>query len=216
MVVHRGQNWGSIGTPDASLPVARDEAHAGQLIEQGVREFVLTSGDLLRTVGASSPTPNCSYRRLPIDLMRIRMVDLRGRSSDHLSMSHCLVRRRFVSGGVLFGPVTVICNSQYLHGRDVAPRGHPNDGKVEIVEFSQRLSFRQRLLVLQRMKTGDHLPHPFIAVRQVLERVELNATGFVVNDGRRIGSGMVEFVEPLRDEVIVWAAAPAGVLETQE
>jgi hypothetical protein len=66
------------------------------------------------------------------------------------------------------------------------------------------------------MKTGDHLPHPFIAVRQVLERVELNATGFVVNDGRRIGSGMVEFVEPLRDEVIVWAAAPAGVLETQE
>ena len=216
MVVHRGRNWGSIGTPDASLPVARDEAHAGQLIEQGTREFVLASGDLLRTVGASSPTPNCSYRRLPIDLVKVRMVDRRGRSSDHLSMSHCLIRRRFVTGGVLFGPVTVICNSQYLHGRDVAPRGHPNDGKVELVEFSEELSFRQRLLVLQRMRTGDHLPHPFIVVRQVFERVELNAKGFVVIDGCRIGPRMVEFVEPIPDEVIVWAAAPDGVLDTQE
>ena len=88
--------------------------------------------------------------------------------------------------------------------------------RVELVEFSEELSFRQRLLVLQRMRTGDHLPHPFIVVRQVFERVELNAKGFVVIDGCRIGPRMVEFVEPLPDEVIVWAAAPDGVLDTQE
>lgn len=216
MVVRRGQDWGSVGTPHPSTPVARDDAHASQLIEQGVREFVLASGDLARTVGASPPSANCSYRRLPIDLTRITVVDSKGLVTHLISLSHCLVRHRLPSGGLLRGPVTVICNSQYVRGRDVAPRGHPNDGKIEVVDFSNALSIRQRLLVLQRMRTGDHLPHPFIQVRQISERTMLNARGFVVLDGRRIGSRIVNYVEPLRDEAVVWAAAPIGAHESQD
>lgn len=216
MVVRRGQNWGSTGTPDSTTPVAMDDAHASRLIEHGVREFVLASGDLARTVGATSPTPTSSYRRLPIDLMRISLLGTDGYSSRHFSMSHCLIRQRFSTGGVLRGRVSVICNAQYVHGHDVAPRGHPNDGKVEIVDFSKDLSIRQRLLVLRRSRTGDHLPHPMIQVRQVSEPTEWNAEGVVVIDGRRIGWRIVEGVELLCDEVIIWAASPSGAFETQD
>ncbi|MEN9801197.1 MAG: hypothetical protein RLZ37_322 [Actinomycetota bacterium] len=216
MVVRRGQNWGSIGTPPPSTPFARDDAHAGQLIEQGVREFILASGDLARTLGASFPSPGCSYRRLPIDLVRVCVVDSRGLSTHQLSMSHCLIHRRLLGGGLLRGRITAICNSQYLHGRDIAPRGHPNDGKIEVVEFSGDLSIRQRLLVLKRMKTGDHLPHPLIQFRQISDQTTLNAKGIVVLDGCRIGSRIVRYVEPLRDEVVVWVAAPIGARETHD
>ena len=216
MVVRRGQNWGSVGEPQPGTPVARDDAHAGELIQQGIREFVLASGDLAQTVGASLPAPDCSFRRLPIDLMKLRLVDSRGLLCHHIALSHCLIRQRFLNGGLLRGRITVICNSQYLHGRDIAPRGHPNDGKFEVLEFSDDLSVRQRLLVLQKMKVGDHLPHPSIRFRQISERTEVNAQGIVAIDGRRIGRRILKSVEPLHDEVVVWVAAPIGVRETQD
>jgi hypothetical protein len=216
MVVRRGQSWGRIGTPPPSTPIARDDAHAGQLVEKGVREIILASGDLARTLGASLPSPDCSYRRLPIDLFRICVVDSRGFSTHRLSMSHCLIHRRFLDGGLLRGRITAICNSQYMQGRDIAPRGHPNDGRIEVVEFSGELSIRQRLLVLKRMKTGDHLPHPLIRFRQISDQTILNAKGIVVLDDRRIGSRIVRYVEPLPDEVVVWVATPIGVSGTHD
>ena len=216
MVVRRGHNWGSVGSPDPSLPVACDDTHASQLIERGCKEFILASGDMARTVGASPPSPSSSYRRLPIDLVTIGMIDSRGHTSTLLSMSHCLIRQPCASGGILRGSITVICNAQFLRGRDIAPRGHPNDAKIEVVEFSHDLSLRQRLLVLQKMRTGDHLPHPAIHVRQISGQTKIGVKGTVVIDGRRLGTRTVEYIEPITDGVVIWAAAPIEALESQD
>jgi hypothetical protein len=58
------------------------------------------------------------------------------------------------------------------------------------------------------MKTGDHLPHPAIHVRQISVQTAIGVAGTVVIDGRRIGSRTVEYIEPIADAVVIWAPAP--------
>ena len=57
-------------------------------------------------------------------------------------------------------------NAQFVGDWDVAPRGHPNDGRAEIVEAND-LSLRDRIEVRRRLPHGTHLPHPGITVRSL-------------------------------------------------
>ena len=58
-------------------------------------------------------------------------------------------------------------NAEYVGPYDVAPRGHPNDGRVETFLIDASMPFRQRLAVRRRLRNATHLPHPMIATRPV-------------------------------------------------
>ena len=91
----------------------------------------------------------------PIDLCRLTAVGV-----DELFVAHCVARN-----GWLHGPITVVMNAQFIGSWDVAPRSHPNDGVVDVLEIS--MSLGDRIKARKRLATGTHVPHPLIAQRRV-------------------------------------------------
>ncbi len=56
--------------------------------------------------------------------------------------------------------------AQFLRRLDVVPRGHPNDGKLDLLRVDPAMPARVRWQAARRARTGTHLPHPQLAVSQ--------------------------------------------------
>jgi hypothetical protein len=79
-----------------------------------------------------------------------------------------------------------VLSAEFVGDWDVAPRGHPGDGRVEVLDAS--LSLPDRVAARRRLPTGTHLPHPGIAVRSVTRwTTTLDPRLDVWLDGRRNG-----------------------------
>ena len=92
----------------------------------------------------------------PVDLLR---VEAGGRTT--WAVAHVVARRSWWRGEVLLA-----MNAQFLDGYDVAPRSHPNDGKVDVVRVAAAMPLRARLQARTRARTGTHVPHPQLTVTQ--------------------------------------------------
>ena len=78
-------------------------------------------------------------------------------------------------------------NAQWIGRWDVAPKGHPNDGMVDVLDAD--LGLDDRLKVRSRLITGTHVPHPGIAQARVAAiQLELDRPTPVWLDGERVGS----------------------------
>src|SRR3546814_6290230 len=83
------------------------------------------------------------------------------------------------------GRVVAAMNAQYRGEWDVAPRGHPNDGRLDVLDAD--LPLDERLQVRGRLKTGTHLPHPRIESRHVeAVQIDLATPTPVWLDGERL------------------------------
>lgn len=211
MVIRKGSEWGTSGHPSDEVPVALDDVHANHLIEKGVREFVISSGDMARTIGATTPGPESNYRRLPIDLMEVSYVDTKGRSGLIHAFSNVRLESTWPTGGFLRGDALILCNAQFLRTLDIAPRGHPNDGKIEYLHFERSLTIRQRLQIVLRSRTGSHLPHPSVHFRQIVSCTEFPSKGRLIVDGRYVCTGRITSVRCIPDALVVWSAGPPEV-----
>jgi hypothetical protein len=169
-VIEPGQDWGDTGAlPEDGVVVGSDaEARAVVTAARRAGEEVppigLLAGDLCRTVGgrgdpARLRSPEAT--RLTVDLGSV-LVD--GRL--HWFVAHLVCRR-----GWLRGPVFGAFNAQWLGAWDVAPRAHPGDGRLEVVEVSMAMG--DRLKARRRLPLGTHVPHPGIRIRRV-EAVQLD------------------------------------------
>ena len=80
-------------------------------------------------------------------------------------------------------------NAQYFGQYDVAPRSHPNDGKLDVLRVDRAMGWRGRLQARQRARIGTHLPHPQLSSRSVAE-IDLQFTRPLVVwiDGVRAGT----------------------------
>jgi len=79
-------------------------------------------------------------------------------------------------------------NAQFLGRYDVAPRGHPNDGAVEVLDVDPALGVADRVKAWRRLPTGTHVPHPDITVRRVRAQQETFDPPLTVwLDGVRVG-----------------------------
>jgi diacylglycerol kinase family enzyme len=58
-------------------------------------------------------------------------------------------------------------NVDHLGRWDVAPRAHPNDGWLDVLEVDPDMPARARWQASRRLASGTHVPHPDIAVRRV-------------------------------------------------
>ena len=92
-----------------------------------------------------------------IDLVR---VTLDGRPVG--AVAHVVARRSWWRG-----PAVLVMNTDHLGEWNVAPRGHPNDGRVDVLEISAAMSLRERWQMRKRLVQGTHLPHPRLTARSV-------------------------------------------------
>jgi len=89
-------------------------------------------------------------RQVSIDVTEVQLGDQR-----HIAVAHM-----FFLTSWWRGPITAVMNSEWRGRWRVAPRAHPNDGWLDFLAGD--MPIRQRLLLRQRLITGDHLPNSAI------------------------------------------------------
>jgi len=166
MTIRKGENWGSAVEPPPGLTVLRDGAELGRYVTERRRQGTnldhvgIAAGDLARTMGGG--TPGRFNGVVVKGLIEIVGVEADGKVA--WAASH-VVGRRLTSR--LRGEVLFVMNAQFLGPYDIAPRGHPNDGRVEVLKVASSMSWRVRRRALQRALTGTHVPHPLISTAVV-------------------------------------------------
>jgi hypothetical protein len=178
VTVEKGRDWGSVGgLPDDGVVVGSD-AEARHVVTEARRAnepippLGLVGGDLCRTLGGRGALTT----RATVDLGSV-LVD--GRLQ--FFVAHLVVRR-----GWLRGPLFGAFNAEWLGNWDVAPRAHPGDGLLELVEVT--MSPGDRWKARRRLPTGTHLPHPGIRItRDDAVQRDVPKGHSVWLDGERLG-----------------------------
>jgi hypothetical protein len=178
MTIRKGEEWGTPAARPSGLVVARTDAELAAMVaaEPG-GEFGVAGGDLFRSLG--SPPSRAEGQRLPIDAVRVRLDG----AEPILAVAHVVAHRRWVNG-----PVVIATNCGYVRGFDAAPRAHPNDGRLDVIEVDPSMSIRQRLQARRRARSGTHLPHPQLRSRTV-ESMEWEWTSPITVDVDGVARG---------------------------
>jgi len=199
VTIRKGEPWGEACPVPAGLRVFEDERAAGDWL-RGLDRLPseacgLRSGDLARTMGGGAPGRfDGIVTRAPIDLMSVRLDGART-----VALAHVVLRDRCWAGRVV-----LLMNAQFLGRRDVAPRSHPNDGRMDVLEVDPRMPWRDRVQAVRRSVSGTHLPHPALSTRQSAQwatRFDRPISCWL--DGRRIGRVTEVEVEMLPDALVV-------------
>lgn len=186
MTIEKGVRWGEPGRLPRSGAVVRSDAEARTLVEEARRAgsalplLGLLDGDLCRTVGGRGDEARLSSAdavRLPVDLGSV-LVD--GRL--HWFVAHLVARRSW-----WFGRVVAVMNAQWLERWDVAPRSHPNDGLLDVLDTTMDVG--ERMKARPRLLTGTHVPHPAITERRVASvQIDFDRPTPVWLDGQRVAN----------------------------
>lgn len=184
MTVEKGAPWGTHGPLPPDGVVVRTDAQARHVIEprrragEPIPPLGLVGGDLARTVGAPGGGERLASPdavQLPVDLGSV-LIDGR----QHWFVAHLVARRSWWRGRVV-----AVMNAQWLGAWDVAPRGHPNDGLLDV--FDADLSLDDRWKARSRLRTGTHVPHPGIRQqRSAAIQLEFERPTPVWLDGERV------------------------------
>lgn len=185
MTIRKGEAWGETGPLAADGVVIDSDAEARAALTAARRgrlplpELGLLGGDLARTVGATGSADRLrgpDAQRMPIDLGTV-LVD--GRLE--LFVAHLVVRRPLWQG-----PFTIAMNAEFLGSWKMAPRAHPGDGLLDVLEGT--LGLDDRLRARSRLRTGEHVPHPAIRQRRVAAvQIDVPRGARVWLDGEQLG-----------------------------
>jgi hypothetical protein len=185
VTVERGVAWGAPGPlPEGSVVVDAD-AEVAELLEARRRAHEelptvgLAGGDLCRTLGGRGDRKRLDGGDVTVAAVDVGEVLLDGRV--RFFVAHAVVR-----GSSLWrGPIVAVMNAQFLGRWDVAPRSHPGDGVLDVLEVDAGMGVGERWKAWRRLRSGTHLPHPSISVRRVAA-LQLDVGGLRVElDGVR-------------------------------
>ena len=203
MTVRKGETWGEPGglgpdglTVDRDI-TAREVVEATRRAAMPVPTLGLRGGDLCRTLGGRGDRSRLDApdaRTFPIDVASV-LVDGR----QHWFVAHLVARRSWWRGRVV-----AVMNAQWLGHWDVAPRSHPGDGRLDVIDGD--LSLRDRFAARKRLLTGTHVPHPDLQVSQTASgQLHFDRPLDIWLDGVNVGrAGDVVFrVEPDALRVVV-------------
>jgi len=209
MVIKHGQDWGREDIAPSDLAWASSDSELAACIGEGHRNVVVTGGDMWRTIGAQSRTVagGDSAMCLPIDVMKVELRLDDESLVSKIAVSTVVLRSPNIKGGWLRGSLTIAANAQFLGHWDVAPRGHPNDGRVEITQVDEAMGLRQRLTARARLSTGSHLPHPLIQTKSVKNFVwgyEGRSPQVVWIDRQLIGRVRSLSIEVCNNQAFLW------------
>jgi hypothetical protein len=191
VTLRKGEPWGSPARGPVAAEVAGGDAALARCVTPGgepplVRYLPAADGDLARALGLAGrpagelevaldamvlsalPEPAQPVSEQPVsETVAVNVVVL-GTAPDRT--------RAWTPAGVVdvacddrqvwAGPATavVVANGQFLRGRDLVPRGHPGDGRLEVQVYA--VGRRERAALRSRLATGTHLPHPAILERR--------------------------------------------------
>lgn len=201
MTIGKGQAWGEPAPlPDDGVVVS-DDLEARRIVtdarraDRPIPALGLLGGDLARTCGAPGREERLrsdQAQRLRVDLGEV-LVD--GRL--HFFVAHLVARRSWWRG-----PIVAVMNAEFLGRWDVAPRSHPNDGRLDL--FEADLSFGDRWKARSRLPTGAHVPHPGISQRRVKAvQLDLAPGTHVWLDGEDVGPARALSIRCVPDALTV-------------
>jgi hypothetical protein len=170
MTIRRGEQWGEAVASPPDLFVAPTDAAARTAVVAArsagteIAAIGFAAGDMARTMGGGAPGrfPG-TVTRAPIDIVRVEAGGERT-----WAVAHVVARGRGWAGWWR-GEVLLAMNAQFHGGYDVAPRAHPNDGRLDLVRVAAAMGLRTRLQARRRARTGTHLPHPQIDAGQAAQ-----------------------------------------------
>jgi len=167
MTIERGQDWGAPAPPGSVDFVASSNGELRSLVEDARLasavdpKIGVIGGDLWKALGSPSGglerLKGSDARQVSIDLIECELDGRRCFAAAHV----------FLLSNWWRGPVTAVMNSEWWGSWLVAPKAHPNDGLLDLVEGD--LPIRQRVLIKRRLLTGDHLPNSALKVGRVTE-----------------------------------------------
>jgi hypothetical protein len=204
MTIRPGVPWGrEVERPADLVVVDSDRALVEALALPGGAPVAVGSGDLARTLGVIGIGHRSTINEFPIDLLCVRLDDS---DSPIVACAHVVARSPWRRGHWLRGPILAAMNAEFIGDWDVAPRGHPNDGRVEVFEVDASMSVRQRLTARRRLRTASHVPHPCVSTRSVRAGTwSFDRALDVEVDGRLVGRASTLGIEVLPDAAIVHA-----------
>jgi hypothetical protein len=165
MTVQKGEPWGHPAvSPDDVRVVSTDRDIREWIVwhrtrGQPIRDLAVAGGDLARTCGGGGGG-RPSSAMVTVDAMRVSLDD----GEPTWGAAHVVARREW-----LRGELAMVMNAQFYGAYDIAPRSHPNDGKVDVLHVDGEMGWRDRLQARQRARTGSHLPHGHLTMRSVAD-----------------------------------------------
>ena len=209
MTIKPGQAWGRPVPRPPDLVVVRSDAElATELSRERGSPLGVGGGDLARTLGVTSTSAGTLATRptvneYVIDLLEVRLDDA---EEPIVACAHVVARSSWSSGHWLRGRILVVMNAEFIGDWDIAPRGHPNDGRAEVVDVDPSMSARERLAARRRLPTGTHVPHPSIATRSVRTGSwQFERPLDIVVDGRRVDRASTLSIDVIADAATVYA-----------
>ena len=202
MPVERGRPWGVGGVLPPDGVVVRSDAEARAVVEEARRSggeppvLGLLGGDLCRTLGGRGDEGRLRTGATVVDV-DVGAVLVDGRLLWFVA--HLVARRRWWHGRVV-----AVMNAQYLGDWDVAPRSHPGDGRLDLLDVT--MGTGERLKARARLRSGTHVPHPGIAESRVAAtQVTFDRPTPIRLDGDLVGSArsLSVRVEPAALRVVV-------------
>ncbi len=196
--------WGrQVERPEQLDVIHGDHELATALARRPPGAIGVGSGDLARTLGVTSSEIRPLVNELPIDLLEVRLDDA---TAPVVACAHVVARSPWARGGAWRGRLVAVMNAEFIGAWDVAPRGHPNDGRAEVFDVDPSMSPRQRFFARRRLRTATHVPHPLISTRSIRSaRWDFPRPVEVIVDGRRVGRCATLHVDVLADAAIVHA-----------
>jgi YegS C-terminal NAD kinase beta sandwich-like domain len=202
MPISKGEPWGTVGEAPVGVQMVRSNLELWTLVNDHrsagtpLPVVGLLGGDLMRAVGGTGDEARFTgdVAMLPVDLVRAESEGIAA-----WFVAHLVARRSWWSG-----PLVAVMNAEHHGTWDIAPRAHPNDGRVDVVAVAATMSRRDRLRARGRLERGAHVPHPSIEIRQrAVHEFSFDRPTRVWLDGRRWTTtrSVVVTVEP--DALIV-------------
>jgi len=204
MTIKPGEAWGrQVRRPDGLVTVHSDRELVDALARSEGHPIAVGSGDLARTLGVASVIERASVNEFTIDLLDVRLDDA---GASIVACAHVVAHTAWSRGHCLSGPILAVMNAEFIGHWDVAPRGHPNDGRAEVFDVDGAMSVRHRLAARRRLRNATHIPHPLIATRSIRTGTWSFARPLdVIVDGHRVGRASTLTVAVRPDAAIVYA-----------
>ena len=204
MTIKPGASWGrQVAPPDDLIVVEGDTSLVAALARSDGHPVAVHSGDLARTFGVVSHGQRTTVNELPIDLIEVR---LDGATEPLVACAHVIARSPWSRGHWWRGPVLAVMNAEFIGDWDIAPRGHPNDGRVEVFDVDGSMSTRDRWAARRRLRNATHVPHPQVVTRSVRHATWTFPQPLVVMvDGRRVGRASSLAIRVVPDAAVVYA-----------
>lgn len=137
---------------------AADVVTAARRRGDAVPPLVLIGGDMARTLGGTGDRARLERGEGTNVTIDIGATLIDGRLNWFVA--HLIARRGWWRGRVL-----AVCNAAFIGSWNVAPRAHPGDGRLDVVDSD--LSLLDRIHARRRLRSGTHLPHPRISTRPI-------------------------------------------------